>query len=117
MIARLDEAEGNAALSAVTWHELRYGIERLDLGRRREALETFVGALPSRYRVLPYSKDAAEWHARERARLERLITVPAFADGQIAATAAVNSLVLVTRNTRDFERFDGIDLASWWRDD
>ncbi len=116
MLARLAEAEGDAAIAAVTWHELRYGVARLDPGRRRDALETFARALPTRYPVLSYDRKAAGWHAHEHACLERAGTVPSFADGQIAATAATHGLVLVTRNVWDFEDFDGIDIESWWDD-
>lgn len=37
----------------------------------------------------------------------------AFVDGQIAAIAAVNDLVLVTRNARDFAAFDALELDAW----
>jgi predicted nucleic acid-binding protein len=37
-------------------------------------------------------------------------------DGQIAAIAAVNDLVLVTRNVRDFSGFAGLDVESWFSD-
>ena len=38
--------------------------------------------------------------------------MPPFADGQIAAIAAVNDLLLVTRNTADFAYF-GIEIEDW----
>jgi predicted nucleic acid-binding protein len=34
-------------------------------------------------------------------------------DGQIAAIAAINSLVLVTAHVADFRYFDGLDVADW----
>ncbi len=114
VVARLTAAEGDAALSSVTWHELRYGIERLAPGRRRDALEAFLRALPARYPVLPYDQRAADWHARERARLDRAGIQRPFADGQIAATAATHDLLLVTRNVKDFTHFDGVTTQSWW---
>jgi predicted nucleic acid-binding protein len=36
------------------------------------------------------------------------------ARGQIAAITAVNDLVLVTRNLRDFAGFAGLKLESWF---
>jgi tRNA(fMet)-specific endonuclease VapC len=36
-----------------------------------------------------------------------------FADGQIAAIAAVNGLILVTFNRGDFEGFDGLQMQDW----
>jgi tRNA(fMet)-specific endonuclease VapC len=64
--------------------------------------------------ILPYDASAAAWHARERARLTRRGKRPAFVDGQIAAIAAVNDLVLVTRNLRDFSGFSGLEIESWF---
>lgn len=116
VLRRLAEAEGVAAMSAVTWHELRYGVARLDTGRRRDALEVFVQALPTRYPVLPYDQEAADWHAHERTRLEDAGLPRSIADGQIAATAVAHGLRLVTRNVRDFSGFDGLDVESWWDD-
>jgi hypothetical protein len=55
--------------------------------------------------ILDYNRDAAEWHARERARLEVSGKTPPFVDAQIAAIACVNNLVLVTANQPDFPRF------------
>jgi len=39
---------------------------------------------------------------------------PAFADGQIAAVASVNGLVLVTRNVEDYRHFQGVRAARWF---
>jgi predicted nucleic acid-binding protein len=39
-----------------------------------------------------------------------------FVDGQIAAIARVQSLVLVTMNHRDFTPFEGLEIESWTRD-
>jgi tRNA(fMet)-specific endonuclease VapC len=36
-----------------------------------------------------------------------------YADGQIAAIAAVASLTLVTANVRDFEAFEGVRVVDW----
>jgi len=38
----------------------------------------------------------------------------AFADGQIAAIAKVNDLILVTRNITDFRYFAGIEIENWF---
>ncbi len=37
-------------------------------------------------------------------------------DGQIAAIALANGLVLATRNTRDFENINGLKQANPWHD-
>jgi predicted nucleic acid-binding protein len=37
-----------------------------------------------------------------------------FRDGLIGATALVHGLTTVTRNVRDFERFDGLAVINPW---
>lgn len=63
--------------------------------------------------ILPYNQAAAEWHAKERARLEAIGRTPPFLDGQIAATAKANDLVLVTANRSHFEIFEGLQIENW----
>ena len=53
------------------------------------------------------------WHAVERARLEAAGKTTPFIDGQIAAIASVNDLVLVTANKADFRGFRGLRVQSW----
>lgn len=115
VLDRLAAADGEAAIAAVTWHELRYGVERLPAGRRRAALDEFVRGIVGRYPVLAYDERAARWHAVERARLERGGESRSFVDGQIAATAVTHGLTLVTRNLPDFHGYEGLRVQSWWR--
>ena len=116
VVRRLAETEATAALAATTWHELRYGVERLPAGRRREALASLLNSLVHRYPILPYDTRAADWHGVQRARLERSGVRVSAADGQIAATAVTNGLTLVTRNLGDFADFTGLTTQNWWMD-
>lgn len=63
--------------------------------------------------ILSYDRTAAEWHARERARLTALGLTPPFVDGQIAAIAATNGHTLVTANVADFRGFSGLTVVDW----
>jgi len=63
--------------------------------------------------ILDYDRAAADWHARERARLEASGRTPPFIDGQIAAIARVADLILVTSNKADFKPFEGLRVQSW----
>jgi len=107
-------AEGYA-IASVTLGEVRYGIERHPHGRKRSALERWWRTTVLRLPILAYDRDAAIWHARERARLDKLGTPRPFVDGQIAAVAAVNGLEVVTRNAADYEPFDVV-LTDWRRE-
>ncbi len=101
--------------ASVVIHELRYGVQRLPKGRRRARLESYVhGVLASGLTVLAYDTKASLWHGDQRASLEAQGVKPPFVDGQIAAIAATQGLVLVTRNISDFEVFDGLQLLNWF---
>ena len=63
--------------------------------------------------LLSYDRNAATWHAQERSRLVKLGKTPPFADGQIAAVAYVNQLILVTNNVSDYREFQGLKIENW----
>jgi len=101
-------------IAAPTWHELRFGCERLPKSRRREQIEDYLATVVAvAFPVLPYDEAAAAWHARERARLLARGRMPSFVDSQIAAIASVNDLVLVTANRSDFADFESLQLDDW----
>ncbi len=84
-------------------------------GRKQQRLNSYLqGLLTSGLTVLPYDGKAALWHGEQRARLEARGLRPPFADGQIAAIAATQALVVVTRNAADFEAFEGFDVLNWF---
>lgn len=91
------------AVSAVTIAELGYGIDTTDAVERMVRTERYYGAL-NQFEVLPFDKAAAKLYGvlatlvRQSGRDPR----PRRLDLQIAATAAVHSLPVVTRNAKDF---------------
>ena len=114
VMRRLRDHDGEMAIPALVWHELRFGCARLARSRRREAIEHYLDevvavSLP----VLDYDRRAADWHALERARLVAAGRTPPFVDGQIAAIARISDLILVTSNKADFQDFKGLRVRSW----
>jgi tRNA(fMet)-specific endonuclease VapC len=88
----------------------------LSVSKKRGAIEAYLEeAVRSALPILPYDEEAASWHARERARLAKRGRPPAAADGQIAAIARVNELVVVTANVKNFRRFEGLEVENWFR--
>lgn len=116
VLERLDANGPACAIAAPVWHELTFGCRRLPRGRRRAALESYLEDVvrPS-FPIMSYDELAAGWHGRERARLEALGKPAPYVDGQIAAIAEVNDLILVTANTKDFARFKGLTVENWLR--
>ncbi len=114
IVKRLDAHGHECAIASPVWHELTFGCRRLPRGKRRAALETYLqDVILASFPVLAYDENAAHWHGIERARLEALGRPAPYIDGQIAAIASVNSLVLVTVNVRDFARFKGLAVENW----
>lgn len=114
VLRKLRSVGDQCAIAAPVWHELQYGCKRLPAGKRREALEDFLAdVVQLSFPILPYDDAAARRHAAERARLEEAGTTVPFVDGQIAAIALVNELVLVTGNVRDFTPFSGLTVENW----
>lgn len=114
VVKKLEQEGPGCAIAAPVWHELVYGASRLPAGKRRTALEEYLnGVVRPSFAILPYDDAAAEWHGRQRARLEEEGRTPPFVDGQIAAIAFVHGLVLVTANRKDFRGFGDLETADW----
>lgn len=62
---------------------------------------------------LEYDRQAAEFHARERARLESIGRPVPFRDSQIGAVAKSRNLILVTANAQDFDMLEGLVTENW----
>jgi tRNA(fMet)-specific endonuclease VapC len=116
VLHKLERHEHEIVTAAPVWHELQYGCQRLPRSRKRKIIESFLNdVVRHTLLILPYDDRAAEWHARERARLSSKGKTPPFVDGQIAAIAKVNGLVLVSRNIEHYEPFSAIKTENWHR--
>lgn len=116
VLDRLRRHHDELATAAVVWHELWFGCRRLPDSDKRRAIEEYLTRVvaPS-LAILSYDERAAEWHAVERARLTRAGKTPAFADGQIAAIAATQDLILVSFNRADYTDFRDLTVEDWRR--
>ena len=116
VMLKLEKYQNEIATATIVWHELQFGCRRLPASRKRELIEAYLeGVVAQNLEILPYDTAAADWHAAERARLTASGKPPAFADGQIAAIAKVNKLILVTRNVLDFKSFSGLKIQNWYK--
>lgn len=110
------QAPGELCTTAVTVAEIRYGLERMPDGRRKDnllAAATEVFAAFSEF-IQPFDADAAVWYATIVAQRDRLgLPIDGF-DAQIAAICRALGAVLATRNTKGF-RETGIDLIDPWQ--
>ncbi|HEX7139754.1 MAG TPA: type II toxin-antitoxin system VapC family toxin [Vicinamibacterales bacterium] len=114
VLRKLRRHDEEIAIPSLVWHELLYGAARLPVSRKRDVIERYLEEVVlSSMPILDYGREAAEWHAMERARLTSRGEMPSFVDGQIAAIAVAHDLILVTLNVRDFARFDRLEVVSW----
>ena len=114
VLRKLREHDGETAIPAPVWHELRYSCARIPLSPRRQAIECFIESVVlASFPILDYDRAAADWHALERARLTAAGKTPPFVAGQIAAIAHVNDLILITSSIGNFKAFQGLQLRSW----
>jgi Predicted nucleic acid-binding protein, contains PIN domain len=114
VIRKLCRHRNEVAIASIVWHELRYGMELLPPSLRRDSLEQYLNDIVLRTMpILDYDYEAADWHAREQARLAKRGLTPPFNDGQIAAIARIHNLTLVTFNEADFQRFSGLRVVTW----
>jgi tRNA(fMet)-specific endonuclease VapC len=98
------------AVCSVVKTELFYGAMRSNNPNRTlERQQNFLG----RFVSLPFGDEASLIAGQIRARLASAGTPIGSYDLLIAAIALVNNLTLVTHNTREFERVEGLQLEDW----
>ena len=98
------------AVCSVVKAELFYGAMRSNNPERTLASqEVFLNNFVS----LPFDDAAARVYGRIRAELAVLGTPIGPNDLQIAAIALVNNLILVTHNTGEFSRVNGLQFEDW----
>ncbi len=104
-----------AWLSVVVLHELEFGLQRLDAGRRRERLQRALAEVVARYgdRVLSVDREGALLAAVMRVQAQRAGRVLHLADALIAGTAMAHDLAVATRNVGDFEGLDVPVINPW----
>ena len=99
------------AIPAVTLHELETGIAKSSApAKRRAQLDDLVSLLT----VLPFAAAEAKASARIRAHLETRGTPIGPLDILIAGTALSCGAILVTHNTSEFERVQGLTVVDWF---
>ena len=107
---RIDEAgEENVLTSIIVACELRFGGEKRGSVRLIERIEAALTKLD----VQPLSAEADRHYAKLRANLERKGTPIGQNDMLIAAHALALDATLVTANTREFARIEGLRLENW----
>jgi tRNA(fMet)-specific endonuclease VapC len=99
----------NFAISEITLAELIYGAEKSQQKEKNiKVVENFADTIT----IVPIL-DAIRIYGKEKARLKTKGTIISDLDLFIGATAIVNNMIIVTRNTREFERLENIKIENW----
>ncbi len=98
------------AISVVTRAEIRYGQELLNANdKRHTTIDLLLEATPT----LVWTTQAADLYGTINAQLRKTGLPIGDLDVMIAAHALAENLILVTHNTRHFERIEGLKMEDW----
>jgi len=103
-------AFGAIAVSAVTYGELAYGASKSKLSH---LAERSLSDLMMNTQILPIDDQVAAAYGKLRADLERKGRTIGNNDLWIGAHALSLGLTLVTNNTREFSRIEGLAVENW----
>lgn len=111
---RLQQAWANGAtifLSCIVLHELFYGAAKS--AHRRANSDAILRLLEETFEVLPFDLEAARVSGEIRTLLELKGQRIGEYDTLIAGQALALGLTLVTANTREFSRVEGLKIVDW----
>lgn len=92
-------------------YELQVGIAKSTSPEKRGSQ---LNELLTVVHVLPFAEQEASIAAQIRATLEKVGTPIGPLDVMIAGIALANQATLVTHNTKEFSRIDGVRLEDWF---
>ena len=97
-------------ISSITYAELVHGVEK---SRAKEKNRIALTLLLSKIQIIPFDSLAAQVYGVVKADLQRQGTPIGPLDTLIASHAKSLDLTLVTNNTREFIRVEGLKLEDW----
>ena len=111
VLRRLKEHDpAEICISSITYAELVHGVEK---SQAREKNRLALALLLSRIEIIDFDDRAGECYGAIRADLERKGTPIGVMDMLIAGHALSLGYTIVTNNTREFERVNGLAIENW----
>jgi len=100
----------NVGISSVVLSELTYGVHKSNsIDKNTKALQHFI--LP--FQVYDYTEKACNCYGEIRSDLERKGEIIGSMDLMIAAHALSEDATIVTNNTKEFCRVEGLNVENW----
>ena len=118
LINKIAENIEYSCICSMVWAEVLSGIKILPEGKRKsELLNFFIESVQKMYEIVPFDASCASIYSDILQRLKENGTPAPKLDMLIAATAIANNLILVTRNTADFEpiaKVSNLIMENWF---
>lgn len=107
---KFNAASTQLCISSISVAELIFGAENSQTPEKNlKIIENFL----SRLQILDYGVDAAIQYGNIKAHLKKIGTPIGENDLHIAAHARSKGLILVTNNTKEFERVPALQIENW----
>ncbi len=107
----LSKSPKDISIPSIALYELEVGIAKSNSPKKRKKqLESLI----LRIAVMPFASKEAEVAAMIRAELENIGTPIGPYDTLIAGIALSSNSTLVTHNTKEFSRVEGLILEDWF---
>jgi len=103
------EKEHTVALSSIVVSELLYGAKKRGSAKLSKIVSLFI----EQFVIYDYDKASAQEYAKIRTTLEKKGQVIGVHDMLISAHALSVGANIVTNNTKEFKRVDGLSVENW----
>ena len=109
----IELGQGRSAISIITYYEIYVGIEKSPNTKLRKKKCQKFEELVDLLTVIPFGREEAKEASKIRVSLEAIGKGIGPMDTLIAGLALANDCVLVTGNTKEFNRVKGLDVEDW----
>ncbi len=103
------EQKHTVALSSIVVSELLYGAKKRGSAKLIKVVSLFI----DQFVIYDYDKASAHEYAKIRTTLEKKGQIIGVHDMLISAHALSLGATVVTNNTKEFERVDGLSIENW----
>jgi tRNA(fMet)-specific endonuclease VapC len=103
------EQDHSVALSSIVVSELLYGAKKRGSAKLIKVVSLFI----EQFVIYDYDKASAHEYAKLRTTLEKKGQIIGVHDMLISAHALSLGAKIVTNNTKEFERIDGLRVENW----
>ena len=105
----IQHEDDDICISAITYAELIYGLEKKGSEKLFSEVKTIIGKLS----LIPFDESQSEIYGKIRAKLEKSGTPLGDMDMLIAAAAMKTGAILISHNVNHFSKIRGLKVEDW----